>query len=176
MQAKRLTLAAGVETAFEFDNYAANSVVVKNETAGEILFCDGPFDAAKAAHIPAFSWQALNVRVFPGEKPKFYVRAAADGTVEIDFGSSGAGILINEVTLSGSNAAEPFSGSSNTTKTFSKTMNGFVIVNDGLSDLTFTIGTDTYTVKPGECFDDRFEPFTEVTITTTVAFRAFGRC
>lgn len=98
MQAKRLALAAGAETAFEFDHYASNSVVVKNETAGEILFCDGPFDAAKAAHIPAFSWQALNVRVFPGEKPKFYVRAAADGTVEIDFGSSGAGVLINELT------------------------------------------------------------------------------
>ena len=98
MQAKRLTLAAGAETAFEFDHYASNSVVVKNETAGEILFCDGPFDAAKAAHIPAFSWQALNVRVFPGEKPKFYVKAAAQGTVEIDFGSSGAGVLINELT------------------------------------------------------------------------------
>ena len=91
MLVNRQNLAAGVETAFEFDNYAANSVVVKNETAGEILFCDGPFDAAKAAHIPAFSWQSFIIQVFYGGKPKFYVKAAAAGAVEIDFGSVMAG-------------------------------------------------------------------------------------
>ena len=91
MLVKRLTLAPGVETAFEFDEYAAKSVVVKNETAGEILFCDGPFDATKAAHIPAFSWQSFDVKVFYGEKPKFYVKAAVSGNVEIDFGSQMAG-------------------------------------------------------------------------------------
>lgn len=96
MQVKRLTLAAGVETAFEFDNYAANSVVVKNETAGEILFCDGPFDAAKAAHIPAFSWQSFIIQVFYGEKPKFYVKAASAGAVEIDFGSVMAGCALGD--------------------------------------------------------------------------------
>ena len=104
MLVKRLTLAAGVETAFEFDSYQTNSVVVKNETADEILFCDGPFDAAKAAHIPAFSWQSLNVRVFPGETPAFYVKATVSGVVEIDFGSSGMGGAGN-VKLSGSNVA-----------------------------------------------------------------------
>lgn len=101
MLVKRLTLAAGVETAFEFDEYAAKSVVVKNETADEILFCDGPFDAAKAAHIPAFSWQSLNVRMFPGEKPKFHVKAAATGTVEIDFGSAGMGQMGNVLDIAG---------------------------------------------------------------------------
>jgi len=101
MLVKRLTLAAGVETAFEFDEYAAKSVVVKNETADEIMFCDGPFDAAKAAYIPAFSWQAFSVRVFPGEKPKFHVKAAAAGAVEIDFGSSGMGQMGNVLDIAG---------------------------------------------------------------------------
>ena len=101
MQVKRLTLALGVATAFEFDSYESNSVVVKNGTAGEILFCDGPFDTAKAAHIPAFSWQSLNVRVFPGETPVFYVKAAAAGVVEIDFCSSGMGALGNVYDIAG---------------------------------------------------------------------------
>lgn len=93
MQAKRLTLEANVVKAFEFNSYHANSVLVKNETSGEILFCDGPFDAAKAAHIPAFTWQIFNITMQYGEKPKFNVRAAASGDVEIDFGSSGMGML-----------------------------------------------------------------------------------
>ena len=93
MQAKRLTLVAGVETAFEFDSFGASSVVVKNETVDEILFCDGPFDALKAIHIPAFSWQSLVITIPYDEKPKFYVRSIAGGDVEIDFGSSGMGVL-----------------------------------------------------------------------------------
>ncbi|MEW9697958.1 hypothetical protein [Paenibacillus sp. SI8] len=81
----------------------------------------------------------------------------------------------DEVVLSGGNAKEPFNGSTTTTKTFTKAMNGLVISNDGASDLTFTIGADTYTVRAGEVFDDRFDPFTQVTVTTSVAFRAYGR-
>jgi len=101
MLVNRQNLAPGVETAFEFDEYASKSVIVKNETAGVIQFCDGPFDAAKAAHIPAFSWQALDVRMFPGEKPKFHVKAAVAGAVEIDFGSAGMGQMGNVLDIAG---------------------------------------------------------------------------
>lgn len=93
MQAKRLTLAAGVETAFEFDSFFSRSIIVKNMTGGAIQFCDGPFDAAKSAIIPAFGWQAFTVTVPYGEKPKFYVKADVAGDVEIDFGSEMAGKL-----------------------------------------------------------------------------------
>jgi hypothetical protein len=71
-------------------------------------------------------------------------------------------------------AKEPFSGTSNFTKTFSKPMNGIVISNDGASDLTITIGTDIFTVKAGEVFSEMFEPFTQVIVTTTVPYRAYG--
>lgn len=101
MQVKRLTLAAGVETAFDFDSYVAGSVVVKNETADDILFCERVFDATKAAHIPAFSWQSLNLTIFYGEKPKFYVKSIAGGNVEIDFGSSGMGQMGNVLDIAG---------------------------------------------------------------------------
>lgn len=94
MLVKRLALAADTATLFEFDEFASNAVIVKNETAGEVLFCDGPFDAAAAAHIPAYSWQALNVRIHTDRPPSFYVKAAVSGTVEVDFGSSGMGTLI----------------------------------------------------------------------------------
>jgi len=53
-------------------------------------------------------------------------------------------------------------------------MNGFSISNDGVSSLTFTIGTDTYTVLAGEVLSLLFAPFTVVTVTTTVAYRAWG--
>lgn len=80
-----------------------------------------------------------------------------------------------QTSLTGSNAKEPFSGSTTTTKTFSKSMRGFVITNDGVADLTFTIGTDTFTVKQGETFAEPFDPFTQVTVTTNQPFRAWGR-
>jgi len=74
----------------------------------------------------------------------------------------------------GSLAKEPFSGSASKEHTFTQPMNGFSISNDGLSSLTFTIGTDTYTVLAGEVLSLLFSPFTVVTVTTTVAYRAWG--
>lgn len=76
--------------------------------------------------------------------------------------------------LVGSLAKEPFSGAVDKTHTFTQSMNGFAIKNDGASSLTFTIAGDTYTVKANEMFTEKFEPFTDVTITTTVAYRAYG--
>jgi hypothetical protein len=94
-------------------------------------------------------------------------------------GKSGNTLEVNSngaanVTLAGKNAREPFFGIANMTKNFSKPMNGFVIANDGGSDLTFTIGPDTFTVKANEVFTESFAPFTSVTVTTTVPFRAYG--
>jgi hypothetical protein len=77
--------------------------------------------------------------------------------------------------LTGSNAKQPFSGSTTVTHTFTSPMKGFIISNDGAADLTFTIGTDTYTVKAGEVFEEGFDAFTQVMVTTTVPFRAYGR-
>ena len=71
-------------------------------------------------------------------------------------------------------AKQPLNGSGNTTITFTSPMQGFVIVNDGSTNLTFTINGDTYTVKPNEKFPECFEPFTSVTIVTTGAFRCYG--
>lgn len=93
MKANKQTLEAGAATAFEFDEFYYKTVIVKNMTAGAIEFCDGPFDAAKAATIPAYGWQLFNVTMPYGEKPKFYVKAAVAGDVEIDFGSEGMGII-----------------------------------------------------------------------------------
>lgn len=101
MQAKRLTLAAGVETAFEFDSFFSRSIIVKNMTGGAIQFCDGPFDAAKSAIIPAFGWQTFTVTVPYGETPKFHVKASVAGDVEIDFGSDGMGFTSNTFDLAG---------------------------------------------------------------------------
>lgn len=75
-------------------------------------------------------------------------------------------------------AKEPFSGNSNTTKTFTRSMESFVISHDGNvgdPDITFTINGDTFTIKQGEIFDEMIEPFQMVTVTTTVPFRAYGR-
>ncbi len=87
MLANRKTLSAGVATEFLFDEFQSNTVMVKNETAGAVLFCDGVFDASKAATIQAFSYQVFNVIVRIGETPKFTVKAETAGDVEIDFGS-----------------------------------------------------------------------------------------
>jgi hypothetical protein len=70
---------------------------------------------------------------------------------------------------------EAWSGSANTTKTWDGYMQGFYIKNDGASDLTFTVNGMTFTVKTGEIFEDVFQPFNSLTITTTVAYRAYVR-
>jgi hypothetical protein len=93
MKAKKITLAANAATAFEFDKFYGKSVIVKNMTAGAIQFCDGPFTEAEAAVIPPFGWQIFDVTLPYGETPNFYVKAAAAGDVEIDFGSGGAGAV-----------------------------------------------------------------------------------
>ena len=79
------------------------------------------------------------------------------------------------VQLTGRIVKDYFSGNSTTTRSGFGTGKGFSITNDGNADLTFTIGSITITVKPGEVFDGEFADFTSVTVTTTVAFRAIVR-
>jgi len=74
---------------------------------------------------------------------------------------------------------EPFSGSETVTHVFSQTMRGLMIKNDGEESLTFTIDDglsagDTREILPYEGWNFNLEPFTTVTITTNVAFRAEG--
>jgi hypothetical protein len=72
-------------------------------------------------------------------------------------------------------AEEPFTSSASMTKTFSKPMSGLVLFNSGTADLTFTIAGQTYKVKKTEKFSDNFAAFTQVNITATSSFYAYGR-
>lgn len=71
-----------------------------------------------------------------------------------------------------------FEGSGSITKEFASEMIGLIISNDsepgtsGAASLTFTIHGVTRTVKAGEVYENRFKPFTEVTINSTVPWRA----
>ena len=67
---------------------------------------------------------------------------------------------------------EAFSGNSTITYTCKNPSYMFSIKNDGGSNLTFTINGITITVKPGEVFEDYFEVFNNVIVTTTVSYRA----
>lgn len=71
-------------------------------------------------------------------------------------------------------AKEPFSGSANVTKTFPTAMDGIALINDGAAELTVTIAGVAFKVGAGQTFEMFNEPFTQVTITTTVAFKAHG--
>jgi hypothetical protein len=67
---------------------------------------------------------------------------------------------------------DAFADTANVTKTYSSSMSGFAVQNDGTTNLTFTINGLTITVKPTEGFEDIFEPFTSVQVNATGAFRA----
>jgi hypothetical protein len=56
--------------------------------------------------------------------------------------------------------------------TFPDNRYGFFIVNDGTSDLTFTLNSYLRTVKPGEKWSSCTEAFTSLTINATGAYRA----
>jgi hypothetical protein len=66
-----------------------------------------------------------------------------------------------------------FAGSTTATHATTDSCYGFTIINDGASDLTFTINGITITVKSGECFRGEFNNYASVTVTTTVAYRCY---
>lgn len=72
-----------------------------------------------------------------------------------------------------------FNGSSNKVLTWPKTQRAFVIANDdATASLTFTIyntSNFTHTLKAGESFDELVEPYTNVSVTATTAYRGYGR-
>lgn len=76
------------------------------------------------------------------------------------------------VVQKGSIAMESWEGSTNTRKTFPDERHGFSIVNDGDSDISFTINGNTRIVRQDEFYSALFEPFLVVDINTTSAYRA----
>jgi hypothetical protein len=48
---------------------------------------------------------------------------------------------------------------------------GLSIINDGASDLLFTVNSRVITVKPNETFEDNFADFSTITINSNVAYR-----
>jgi len=79
------------------------------------------------------------------------------------------GTIVNEAL----SAKQPFSGSNNQTFNFTSKVRGLVISNDVLTDLTFTINAETYTVKGGEVFEDLFDPFTSVIVVAQGEYRGY---
>jgi hypothetical protein len=72
-------------------------------------------------------------------------------------------------------AQEFFNGTGNLTKQFRDSREELVIINDGSADLTFTAGAITFTLKPGEVFDEELNPFESISITATGSFRGYVR-
>lgn len=61
---------------------------------------------------------------------------------------------------------------------FNKPVRGYVIANDGQTDIKIKLLGETFTVKPQEQFSELFLPFTAVEIDTlneTTPYRAYGR-
>ena len=65
-----------------------------------------------------------------------------------------------------------FSGSTTRIYACFKPCNKFAIVNTGIASLTFTIHDITITVLANSSFEDCFEDFDTVTVTTSVAYQA----
>lgn len=75
----------------------------------------------------------------------------------------------------GRRAQEFFSQADIFPKKFSGQREELVIINDGSADLTFTAGGITFTLKPGEVFDEEVNPFDSISVTATGAFRGYVR-
>lgn len=65
-----------------------------------------------------------------------------------------------------------FTGTAAVTRNFVEDKQGFNIVNDGTSLVSFTINAITIEVKPGESYEGRFKKFKTVTVSATGPFRA----
>jgi hypothetical protein len=66
---------------------------------------------------------------------------------------------------------------SNTSGTVSFTTPRYsiLITNDGNANVTLVVNSLTFTIKPTETFDEKFDPFTSVSITTTSTYRGWAR-
>lgn len=87
------------------------------------------------------------------------------------YGRDGANSFIER----GRIVKDVFSASKNVTKEYETEMFGVGIVNDGLSDVTVKINGLSILIKPGESFDDLFEPFKKIQFIATGSFRAVIR-
>ncbi|AXN39862.1 hypothetical protein [Peribacillus butanolivorans] len=72
-------------------------------------------------------------------------------------------------------ARDFFNATGNFSVKFGSEREELVVINDGASDLTFTAGYTTFTLKPGEVFDERITEFTSLTITAMGSFRGYVR-
>lgn len=71
-------------------------------------------------------------------------------------------------------AKEPFSGETSISKTFSESMNGLVLINDGNSIIKTTINDMTFSIPIGGYFEEKLPTFNSLAIATTVPYRAYG--
>jgi hypothetical protein len=77
-------------------------------------------------------------------------------------------------------ARAPFSGTGNKTIKLNEVFNMIFIINDGPGNLTFTVSTlfldwFTFTLSPGEVFEQTLRPFHILTITATGKYRGWFR-
>ena len=72
-------------------------------------------------------------------------------------------------------AKEGFSGSTNQTIRFNISAEELLLINDGTANLTFTADFFTFTLGPGEVFDEALDPFRVLRITATGAYRGYVR-
>lgn len=72
-------------------------------------------------------------------------------------------------------ARNGFTGSANQTINLNGTYEELLLINDGAANLTFTAGIFTFTLGPGEVFDEEVDPFNSLKITATGAYRGYVR-
>jgi len=70
-------------------------------------------------------------------------------------------------------AKDGFSGNKNMIRRFSGAVYGIAVSNDGNAPLSFSVNGITLTVPAGQVAEKYFDAFTEVSINSTVAFRAY---
>lgn len=79
---------------------------------------------------------------------------------------------------------DSFSGDTDMNYTFPEIMKGLFVSNDvdlnnlgsyTNADVVITVNDLTFTIKPGETFDERLDDFATVSITSEVPFRVMGR-
>ncbi|MEH6941672.1 hypothetical protein [Bacillus sp. JJ722] len=72
-------------------------------------------------------------------------------------------------------AREGFSGTTSKPIKLTGVYEELLIINDGTSNLTFTAGKFTFILGPGEVFDEEIDPFSEIEVTATGAYRGYVR-
>lgn len=121
-----------------------------------------------------------NVVRLKASQPSFKILGTGTENITLIWQDPAAGVVPVASGFDTEKVVRSYISASTTTTTTVPLSQELVVANDGTASLTVALSgpngySQTITLLPGNVIDEKFQPFTSFTVTTTGAFRAYTR-